>query len=105
MMVPTDVWLTVVSYRDFYDIPRLILVADQQSKCWMLDCSFDDDRDEYSTSYNTYFVGYESDQAQAIFERHAKGATGEVVGIVPVMDIEFDATKRRLLKIRCKIRK
>lgn len=95
MMMPTGVWLTIASYRDFYDLPRLILAADQESRFWILDSDFDDERDEYSANYNVYFVGNEPGQARAAFELHAMGTKGTVAGVLHNTQLEFDPTKRQ----------
>jgi hypothetical protein len=95
MMMPTGVWITIASYQDFHDFPRLFLAVDQESSFWILDSEFDDARDEYSADYNVYFVGHESSQANAAFELHAKGAKGAVTGVLHSTQLEFDSTKRR----------
>jgi hypothetical protein len=95
MMMPTGVWITIASYRDFHDFPRLFLAVDQESSFWILDSEFDDERDEYSAGYNVYFVGHEPSQARAAFELHAKGAKGVVAGVLLNTQLEFDSTKRR----------
>jgi hypothetical protein len=95
MMMPTGVWLTIASYRDFYDLPRLILAADQESRFWILDSDFDDEQDEYSANYNVYFVGHDPEQARAAFELHAKGTKEVMVRVVHNTQLEFDPTKRK----------
>lgn len=94
-MMPTGVWLTIASYRDFYDFPRLILAADQESRFWILDSDFNDEQDEYSANYNVYFVGHDPGQARAAFELHAKGTKGAVAGVLNNTQLEFDPTKRQ----------
>lgn len=95
MMMPTGSWLAIASYRDFYDLPRLILATDQESRFWILDSDFDDEQDEYSANYNVYFVGHEPEQARAAFELHANGTKGSAVGVVHNTQLEFDPTKRQ----------
>jgi hypothetical protein len=94
MMIPTDIWLTVVSYRDFYDLPRLIFIADEDLRYWILDNSFDDELDDYSSIYSVYFAGSQPEQAYAAFELHAGGEKGGVVEVVPTSHLKFDPTKR-----------
>lgn len=94
MIMPTGVWLTIVSYRDFYDVPRLMLAADPESRYWILDSSFDDEQDEYSAAYSVYFAGRQLEQANAAFDFHAKGDKREVRGTVPITHLKFDPTKR-----------
>lgn len=99
-MLPSGEWLTIVSYRDFYDFPRLTLVANRESKFWILDSDFDDEQDEYSDNYKVYFLGNDSSHAMEAFDLHAKGARGGVVGVVPAFQIEFDATRRHELRLK-----
>jgi hypothetical protein len=100
MMVPTDTWLEIISYRDFYDVPRLILASDQGSNFWVLDSCFDDTIDEYPDSYRVYFLGCDAQQAKTTFEAHAKGDKEELSGLVPLAQLQFDATKRRQLFLK-----
>ena len=42
-------------YRDFYDVPRLIVVKCTE-KWLLLDSQFDDAKDDYSDSYDVYVL-------------------------------------------------
>lgn len=95
MMMPTDSWFVIASYRDFHDFPRFILATDQESRFWILDCGFDDELDDYSANYGVYFVGHEPEQARAAFELHAMGTKGSAVGVVHNTQLEFDPTRRQ----------
>lgn len=99
-MMPTGVWLEIVSYRSFWDVPRFILAADPSSGFWILDGGFDPAQDEYSDRYRIFFAGTGREQARAAFEAQASGDIREVIGIVPVTSVEFDSTKRQELRIK-----
>jgi len=101
-MLPFNEWLTIVTYRDFHDVPRLILAADEHVQFWILDSQFDDGADDYSPQYAVYFAGRELDSAQLAFRRHAGSGAGirESAASVSVKEVEFDQTCRRKLLLR-----
>lgn len=98
MKLPTT-WLTIVSYRDFYDIPRLILASDRDQRFWVLDSTFNEDQDEYSTSYSIYFAGNDLDQARAKLECLAQGGSSDASQVLPISSFEFDGTNRAKLRL------
>jgi hypothetical protein len=102
MTVPMDEWLTIVSYRDFYDIPRLILAVDKAEKYWIFDSKFDNDIDDYSLEYVVHFAGQKLQEAQSVFKRCADVAriSDDDATSVPVQLVEFDQTRRRQLLLR-----
>lgn len=83
----------ILAYRDFHDLPRWMHVADGASKQWVLDCPFDDARDEYSQVYRIYAVEVDVEGAVDVWERHALGVLPEI-GSLPVSALQFDATRR-----------
>src|SRR4051794_36269071 len=78
------------AYRDFYDVPRLLLVCVGEHRL-LLDCRFDSGLDEYAEIYEVYKLkdGFVAPQGtwESILE-HAH----ERLGIVPVQQIQFDLT-------------
>jgi len=90
-------WLSF-SYRDFYDVPRAIVVW-LQDAAYYLYCPFDSSSDDYSVFYKVYLLDVEgamlsSGQSWIGLEKH-----GNLVGEVLVSEVEFDESKRRRLRL------
>lgn len=85
---------TIVSYSDFYDVPRLLLAVDGTSNYWIFDCSFDDKVDDYSPDYNIYFAAKELEEAKASMSLYMEGTRLPLVGVASIGALEFDQTKR-----------
>ena len=102
MMAPFNEWLAIVTYRDFYDVPRLILATDERAHFWILDNQFDDDADAYSPDYAVYFAGREAESAQVAFARHAASgaSTKDFAASVSLQQVEFNQTRRQKLLLR-----
>lgn len=84
----------IVSYRDFYDVPRLILAMDEAARYWIFDCAFDEELDDYPSEYEAYFAGDDLQRAERVLTLHLQGVKSPRVGIVPVVSLEFDQSKR-----------
>ena len=97
MNIPLDSLLSIVAYREFYDVPRLILAGDKSENYWVLDCSFDDGGDDYSPSYAVFFVGHDVTASREAFELWSRAQTGLYVGVIEVDSVRFDDTRRREL--------
>jgi len=84
------------SYRDFYDVPRMIVLNHNGRKI-LLDCKFDDVLEEYPPTYKVYILpqginefgetSWESMPARAI----------KYVGEIEVKQLIFDHSKRAAL--------
>lgn len=100
MSFPLYTPLRIVEYRDFYDVPHVILVAGGVGY-WMLDAAFDDALDDFSPAYSLSFAGVDRDTARAYFAAVCEGrATAEVMDRIARTRVEFDATCRRELICR-----
>lgn len=95
---PNDTWLTIVAYRSFYDVPRLILAMDDAARFWVMDCRFLDDIEDYSDSYDLFSIGRRDDRA-VVLDDYLNHAIGDYVRSVKVSDVEFDATHRHRLRL------
>lgn len=95
MNIPNDTRLVIVAYRDFYDVPRLMLASDQDARFWILDSPFDDSADEYSPNYAVHFVGHDPSSSRQAFELWSSCQTGSSVGTIAVNRVRFDETRRR----------
>ena len=88
-------WLAV-RYRDFYDVPRLVAV-EYRGRVYLLNSPFDEEIDEYADHYTIHRL---HDRAVAQLDApswEGVASAGEVVGRVPVNEVEFDETKRQWL--------
>jgi hypothetical protein len=86
-------------YRDFYDIPRAILV-EYADAVYFFDCPFDRDLEEYGDAYNVYRVpeGLRGDIDSISWEGLSRRLS--FVGSVAIDAVEFDSTKRRWMDAR-----
>jgi hypothetical protein len=92
-------WIDVVTYRGFYDVPRVILAKTVGSGFWILESAFDDETDDFADCYRIYNAGEDEAGARACFERHLQGMVGALVGEIPVARLLFDDTQRAAFKI------
>ena len=90
-------WYRIVAYKDFHDVPRLVLVANAaEDAFFVLDAGFDDE----SPIYTIHDAGSDLAEATASFERHAVEALDSAaIGCIPVEHVEFDETRRAALKL------
>jgi hypothetical protein len=80
-------------YRDFYDVPRMIILTRRGIKL-LLDSAFDESRDEYSPSYRVYVLPDKiHEHTLASWEDLPQTATRSL-GEIPVDQVVFDRTKR-----------
>lgn len=91
--------MRIVSYRDFYDVPRCILAKDDGGEFWILDCVFVDEVDDYSSHYAMYSVGRDEQGASEAMHEHLAGRTGTVRCRIEVSRLNFDPTKRASFQI------
>ena len=87
-------------YRSFYDIPRMVVFQDGDG-FYLLSCPFDEGVDDYSDNYVLYKLpdGLRG-RIDAISDWKEIEASGERIGIIPVVRFEFDATSRKDFKLR-----
>lgn len=97
MKIPLGTPLAIVAYRDFHDVPRLILATDSDGGFWVLDSHFDDDADEYSPVYKVFFVGDDLCAAKQALESWPNRSTGLGIGAIAVDRVRFDDTRRKAL--------
>ena len=88
-------WLPM-RYRDFYDIPRAIVV-ERGGRTYLLDSPFDDELSEYADDCSVYelpaAVAEQLDEIAWTDLEHR----GRLVGTVPTAQVRFDPTRRRAL--------
>lgn len=95
MKFPTHQWLTIVEYREFFDIPRYFLASDGRSY-WVLDGSFDDAKDEYSNEFVVRFAGTSESEARELFAQQAVNPALSDDGLMTIATkhFQFDKTNR-----------
>ena len=86
-----------ITYRDFYDIPRMFLA--QGTELFLFDCKFDSDKDEYGDSYAVYVMPpiEESDLRGSWEELPARAK--RLLGRVRTSEVEFDSTLRQQVNL------
>lgn len=90
-MTPVS-WLPI-RYRDFYDIPRAIVV-DRRGETYFFDCPFVDERDDYAEDFTVYRLPRSlANNLDSISWEHLS-EQGEIVGTVPVIALQLDPSKR-----------
>lgn len=91
-------WLSI-RYRDFYDVPRCILV-EYRGRHYLFDCPFDDSSDEYPDRYTVYALSTESLSDINTVDWNQISRKGTPIGDVLVSDVEFDETKRQAISAK-----
>ena len=90
-------WYRIVAYKDFHDVPRVVLVANAaENAFFVLDAGFDDE----SPIYTIHDAGSDLAEATASFERYAgESLDSPAIGCIPVEHVAFDETRRAALKL------
>lgn len=91
----TGSWLPI-DYRDFYDVPRMIVV-ERGGQLYLFDAPFDDAADNYADRYAVYRLPESAREEIRSDSWVGLPAAGQRVGDIPVSEVEFDETKRRLI--------
>ncbi len=86
-------WRPIV-YREFYDVPRAIIVSDGSCN-YLFTSSFDEALDEYRENYEIYEMPNLTDEEMKGSWLKFEGKAVRHLGCVPVKEVCFDATKRR----------
>lgn len=84
----------IIAYREFYDVPR-IFIAELGSAWYLFDCPFDDQIDDYASTYTVYeFPKMEKSALTGSWENFPAQAIRKI-GSVLVTHVKFDQTLRR----------
>ena len=83
-----------ILYRDFYDVPRMLVVS-HRDLTFLLDCPFDEDLDEYPEHYAVYEIPQFSDQQLSGSWIGFTNFALRTLKPIAVVDVQFDPTKRR----------
>jgi hypothetical protein len=90
--------MTKFTYRDFYDVPRMIILNHKEQKI-LLDCKFDDSLDDYPTTYKVYILPQDINEINEISWEDMTARAVRRVGEIPVKQLVFDHTKRAALDV------
>lgn len=95
---PGSHMLVPFKYVDFYDVPRIILFR-YDDNLFLLASFFDDEQDDYDSEYTLYLLpaGIEQRIEQSSWAVLEEEIGAQVLGKVPVKDVLFDSTKRKML--------
>jgi hypothetical protein len=84
-------------YRDFYDVPRQIIVS-HRGHTFLLDCPFDEVREDYAAEYD--ILEFPELAAHAVRDsKDLRGLATRILGRVPVVAVRFDPTRRSQVDI------
>jgi hypothetical protein len=92
---PTPETLSFV-YRNFYDVPRILVLSAGQRR-FVLDCKFDEARDEYPDLYHVYQMGDDFVPPPGSWESIVNDAK-EYLGTIAIAKVQFDDTRRQHVK-------
>ena len=88
--------MTKFTYRDFYDVPRMIILNHRGHKI-LLDCKFDDSVDDYPSTYKVYVLPQRINEISELSWESMRARAVRQVGEIPVKQLVFDHTKRSAL--------
>jgi hypothetical protein len=84
------------AYRDFYDVPRMIVFL-RSGRCYLLDCTFDSELDDYRSEYDVFVLSFTSLSELPDSWEHLARDARQRLGSVSVEALRFDETRRHYL--------
>lgn len=92
----TESTLVPIRYREFYDVPRAIVV-EFDKQLYFLDCKFDNDADDYSQYYDVFnLVGVELADLDDL-DWSTLPERGDKIGQMAVANVRFDESRRKYI--------
>jgi hypothetical protein len=88
-----------IRYRDFYDVPRAIVV-ELDGALYLFDCRFDPELDDYEGQYIVYRLPEDLSDDLERMSWTDLDHRGQRVGAVDVSAVEFDPTRRSSIDAR-----
>lgn len=85
-----------IRYRDFYDIPRAIVV-EIDGEPYFLDCRFDSEVDDYGQFFEVFRLPRSILADLETLDWSCLAGFGERIGIIAVDHLKFDETKRKTI--------
>lgn len=78
-----------------------MIVFQEGEDAFLLSCPFDEGLDDYSDNYVLYkLLGRRVSEIDAINDWNVLETSGERIGLIPVVRLEFDDSGRKELKLR-----
>ncbi len=81
-------------YREFYDVPRFLVVTYRRQQ-FLFESAFDDDLDDYPDVYQVFLLRDVSENELKGSWVHLSEKAQAYLGKAPVKDVRFDPTLRR----------
>jgi len=91
----SSTWLPI-RYRDFYDIPRAVVV-EWRGDTFLLDCLFDQDSSEYEPTYSVYRLPRELEARLEGASWTDLGHRGTLLTQIKTSEVIFDPSKRKAI--------
>jgi hypothetical protein len=89
---------TLITYREFYDIPRIFLTK-TGNRVFLFDCSFNDEKDEYEETYKIYLMPQLDEKQLAGSWENLPAKATRLLGEIPTSEVEFDTTLRQQVNL------
>jgi hypothetical protein len=84
----------IISYRDFWDIPRIFIVR-HHGRQYLFDCRFNETAEDFDEVYRVYVL-------PELLERELRGSWTDLaeraesyLGEIATSEVKFDASRRR----------
>lgn len=88
-------WLPI-RYRDFYDIPRAVIV-EWHDQIYMLECPLEPEANDYPSTYEAYKLPNELRGQIDAMSWTDLAHHGSLVGRVHISQVEFDHSRRQTM--------
>ena len=82
-----------ITYRDFYDVPRMFLVSYDGDR-FLFDCRFDDELDDYPDTYRVFLMPSDGKLDLEGSWEHLPDVATKYLGEARVSAINFDESRR-----------
>lgn len=87
-----------IQYRDFYDIPRMFIVAANGDQL-LFDGSFDEELDDYPDAYRVYRLPELEPGALSGSWAALPSRATRFLGTIPTAAVRFDPTRRQFVDV------
>src|SRR5207302_1388121 len=81
-------------YREFWDVPRMFLVA-SQGKHFLFDCPFDETTEDFPDAYRVYLMPPSTEEELAGSWDQLSERALQYLGKVLIGKVRFDPSRRR----------